>query len=139
MKHWTCTILGNPVAKGRPRAAVVNGRARMYTPERTASWETDAAWTMKRAWTGDPLTCGVELLVVAWFARPKRLKASALEVPHLVKPDGDNALKAAADALEKAGVLANDSQVHDARVIKRYANAGEVPRVVVALKWEADS
>lgn len=41
-------------------------------------------------------------------------------VPHRKKPDRDNFEKGLMDALEKAGLLANDGQVSDGEITKRY-------------------
>jgi Holliday junction resolvase RusA-like endonuclease len=49
------------------------------------------------------------------------------------KPDGDNVLKAVADALVKAGVLRDDVIVVDWRCVCEYAAKGEEPRVEVLL------
>ena len=142
MNTFRASIPGSPVAKGRPRIAVVNGHARAYTPRATAEWESRAVSYLRQSWgSRAPLPCPVAVHVVAVFERPSRLTtkrlAASMDLPHVTKPDGSNVLKSAEDALEKAGVFANDSQVWDSRVTKRYANNGEQPAVHVLVTWAA--
>lgn len=131
-------IPGDPVAKGRARATMVQGRARMYTPDKTASYEGKAAYLAKQAMAGaDPLTGPVALTIRAVFAIPaswtkKRLAAHDIK-PELVtkKPDADNIVKIVSDALN--GVCwVDDSQVAVLReVVKVY---GLVPGVDVTVE-----
>ena len=134
MEHrWT--ILGEPVAKGRPRFNRASGFA--YTPAKTRNWEALAVEAFACGWDGGPNDGLAELEVVAVFSRPKRLmraKDPEGRVPHASRPDADNVLKAVGDAIEKAGVLRNDSQVWRATASKAYAAKAEGPRVEVVLR-----
>jgi len=133
--RWT--ILGDPVAKGRPRFNRVTGHA--YTPGKTANWEARAVETFSCGWNGGPTEARAELEVTAVFARPKRLmraKDPQGRVPHLSRPDADNVLKAVGDAIEKAGVLRNDSQAWRTLASKVYASKTESPRVEVLLRLD---
>lgn len=47
-------------------------------------------------------------------------KRSIDNVPHRKKPDKDNYEKGLMDALEYAGLLANDGQISDGEILKRY-------------------
>jgi Holliday junction resolvase RusA-like endonuclease len=97
------TFDGEPVGKARPRL----GKGRVYTPAKTAAFETALAWLGKIAMRGRPLLEGpLRVDVQATFAH---------EPTH--KPDADNVLKACCDALEGI-VFANDASVVDARVVK---------------------
>jgi Holliday junction resolvase RusA-like endonuclease len=49
------------------------------------------------------------------------------------KPDGDNVLKAVADALQDAGVVTDDKVIVTATVESLYAAKGEGPSVEVSL------
>lgn len=139
MSTWSCVIHGQPVAKGRPRACVRGGKVRTYTPEKTARWESHASVTLAAAWgRRGVIVDAVRLDVLAVFARPQRLRTKRLRdtfAAHVAKPDGDNILKAAGDACEKAGIVINDSIVSRASVEKRYAADGEQPHVAIALTW----
>ena len=131
-KNWV--IMGDPVGKGRPRFCRKTGVA--YTPSRTRNWEGIAREVFACKWDGAPSESAAQLDVTAVFARPKRLmreKDSNERLPYLSRPDGDNCLKAVADALEAAGVLRNDSQIVHATVTKQYAAKNEGPRVEVEL------
>lgn len=132
------TVPGDPVAKGRARATMIQGRARLYTPDKTASYEGKAAYLAKMAMAGMPPLMGpVALSIRAVFAIPaswtkKRLAAHA-ENPEWVvkKPDADNIVKIISDAMN--GVCwVDDSQVAVLReVVKVY---GEVPGVEVKVE-----
>ena len=134
MTSHTFTIPGQPVAKGRPRFSAKHGRT--FTPAKTRNWEAFAAWTLSEQWTGEPLRCAVTVRIVAVFQRPKaKVWKTRLmpRYPHTGRPDADNIAKAVSDALEKAGVLYNDSQVWDLHVVKMVADGDEQPHVEVFL------
>lgn len=144
MTTWSCSIPGEPVAKGRPRLAVVRGRAMAYTPGKTAKWEAYACATLADAWgrsgPGRTLECPVVAEIVALFERPKRLVWKKRPMPreaHVSRPDSDNVVKAASDAIEKAAIVRNDSQIYDVRAVKAYCAGSEQPCVLVRLTWEA--
>jgi len=82
---------------------------------------------MRAAWIGPPLDQPLRCVVEA-VRSPQKKRTWA----H-TKPDADNYMKAAGDALEKAGVLVNDSRIVDLRCIKRHATEGEEPCVKVCL------
>jgi len=133
---WRWTILGEPVAQGRPKFARVGSFVRTYTPAKSASWKSLAVEALCCAWDGPPLddVCSVE--VVAVFSRPKRLLRARdpdERLPHDRKPDGDNIAKALLDAMQAAGVLRDDARVSELVVRKRYAARHEGPRVEVVL------
>lgn len=94
---------GEPVGKARPRL----GKGRVYTPAKTASFETALGWCARLAMRGRPLLDGpLRVDVQATFAHePTR------------KPDADNVLKAVCDAMEGV-VFANDAAVVDVHVVK---------------------
>lgn len=130
-------IDGDPVGKGRPRVVLRAGHPHAYTPAPTAAWEAKAAWLARNAWSARPPHDGaVSLDVLAVASRPKRLLRRCDPDDRMwrtSKPDGDNVLKAVADALVNAGVLRDDVLVVDWRVRCLYAARGEGPRVEVAL------
>ena len=144
----TLSIPGEPVAKGRPKASVWAGRVHMRTPEKTATWEAGASMLMRNAWGGQaPLAVPVVVEVQAVASRPMAMlpKAMGGSAPasrpppedrcwRQTKPDGDNVIKAVADALVKAGVLRDDVHVVRWVVESRYAALGEGPAVEVVVR-----
>ena len=94
---------GEPVAQGRPRL----GRHGVYTPARTAQFETALGWCARLAMRNRPLLEGaLKVDVVATFTHAPTCR-----------PDGDNILKSVCDALEGV-VFANDAAVVDAHITK---------------------
>lgn len=134
----TATILGEPVAKGRPRVVRRGGFARAITPEKTRTWEANAAAQLAEAW-GDrpPIDEPVNVAVVAVKSRPKRLlrrKDPDGRMYRETKPDLDNVIKAAADALVAAGVLRDDTlMVSPDGSRSLFAARGEGPRVEITV------
>lgn len=117
------TVPGEPVAKGRPRAAVVSGKARMYTPAKTQGYEAQVKWfatqAMKSVDSAMSMVLAkhpVSLTVRAVFGIPKswtkRRIAACLETPEFCvkRPDSDNVIKIIGDALNGI-VWVDDSQV----------------------------
>ena len=51
----TFTVPGTPIGKGRARATIAGGHARMYTPEKTVSYEGLVANRAQVAMAGAPL------------------------------------------------------------------------------------
>lgn len=126
-------VRGNPVAKGRPRATKTG---RLYTPGKTRDWESLARVLAQAAMKhGEPIAGPVEVTVRAVFPIPaswpawKRVAAADGQVAHTAKPDGDNVLKAAKDALNGV-VYRDDAQVVDVYMRKTY---GTVPRVIITV------
>ena len=131
-------IPGQPVGKGRPLASVRGGHVHMRTPEKTAAWEDRAAWAMRCAWAGRAaLDCAVAVDVVAVCRRPQSLhrkKDPPGRINCLTKPDIDNCVKCALDALVLAHVLVDDTRCVELRARKLYAAIGEQEHVEVAVR-----
>jgi Holliday junction resolvase RusA-like endonuclease len=132
-----------PLGKGRPRATVQSGHARVYTPPATAQWEFFAANELRTAW-GDapPLGGALACEIVAVFTRTAELlrhtkahgwKYSEGRIAHNVKPDLDNVIKATLDAAEKARIFMDDKQVSTITASKFYAALGEPAHVELRL------
>lgn len=136
----TFTIPGEPVAKGRPRATTINGMARLYTPKKTANYESMVALAAQRAMGAadlSPFEGPVELSCTAVFPIPKswtkkRLAAHAMR-PEFVtkKPDIDNLLKALGDGMNGV-VFADDSQIAQTGTCRKVY--GAVPGVTVTVR-----
>lgn len=127
----TLRIIGTPVAKGRPRSRIVNGKDKAfvqhYTPATTKQWKKDilkqvTAHAPKAPWTG-PIRCDREYIM-------PRPKCHAKTKHHTVKPDLDNLDKALWDSLE--GIFfKGDQQICAGIHRKRYVDPGEEPGVIV--------
>lgn len=134
----TFEIPGDPVAKARPRAAMVGGRARLYTPAKTEKYEARVAVFGQQAMAGRPaLTGAVALSVAAYFPIPaswpkKRQEAARAGAElHTKRPDLDNVLKAIKDGLNGI-VWGDDSQVAVLRECRK--GYSDTPRVVVTVE-----
>ena len=118
----------------------------MYTPARTVTWERGAAYAMRAAHSGPPMTGALAVDVLALHQRPQRLDCGHKRQPcscaddwrdrqpHIGPPDLDNVLKAVCDALQLAGVVADDRTICRATARKDYAARGEEPCVIVTLR-----
>ena len=123
-----------PRGKGRPRFVKASGRT--YTPEQTASYEAvirhEAALEMRGAEPVEgPLAIAVTavLPIPASWSRKKREAAIAGDVWPVGRPDADNFLKAACDALN-AIVYRDDSQLVRMEATKCY---GVAPRLSITV------
>lgn len=122
-------VPGQPVAKGRHRVAVINGRAHAYTPAKTVNYEASVAFAGKGAMVGKDLLEGpLSVTLFAHFMTPKRGKKAGDY--HTARPDADNIAKAANDALNGI-VWRDDSQVASMQIIKTYADS---PQLVIEVR-----
>lgn len=133
MKSLTIFVPGLPVAQPRPRAVAIKGKARMYSPGTSNEWKACVIHALRdvvaRAGSfpaGVPLRCDLTFYLPrpqGHFGSGKNacfLKPSAPTRP-TGKPDRDNLDKAVCDAITASGLWADDSQVTDGRIRKRYA------------------
>lgn len=130
-------VPGQPIAKGRPKFAVINGHAHAFTPAKTVAYEGLIARAGHDAMGEAPLLDGpIAITVFAHFQMPKawsqKRRSAALLSPewHTGRPDGDNILKAAGDGLNGI-VWRDDSQIASAQIVKVYA---EKPQLVIEVK-----
>lgn len=130
-------VPGQPVGKGRPRATVRAGRARLYTPAKTEKYEARVALFAQQAMAGRPVMAGpVALSVTALFpiptSWPKKRQAAARAgtEQHTKRPDADNCAKAILDGLNGV-VWKDDSQVVTLSIEKRYSDR---PGVLVTVE-----
>lgn len=117
-------VAGTP--KGQPRqrhfAMKINGKytARAYTPGTAEEWKSAIAIAAKEAGlAGEQIQGMVWVEMCFFFARPKSHYRANGEVKpgapkdHTQKPDIDNVVKAALDALTQIGVWRDDSQINN--------------------------
>lgn len=136
------TVPGQPVAKGRARAFVRNGRVGHHTPEKTVRYESTVALAAQQAMAGAALITGpVQLNVIASFqipsswSRKKRDAAVRGDLLPTGRPDVDNVGKAICDGCNGV-VFADDAQVVTMHLRKRYA---EQPGVSVVVEGNQDA
>ncbi len=133
----TFTVPGDPVGKGRPRAAKRGKHITLYTPEKTASYEGLVAHAGHVAMNGRDLIAGavsvqldIRLPVPASWSKRKQNEALDGHLLPTKKPDIDNVEKAIFDGLN--GVVWNDDvQVVEVSKRKRYS---AVPGVQVVIR-----
>lgn len=129
------TVLGNPQAKQRPRASVINGHARMYTPKDTVNYENLVRYTYQRE-VGKKLDGAIEMTVKAYFPIPKSVSKkqhvlmASETYPHTKKPDADNCIKSVSDGIQGVA-FDDDKQIYKIVAEKYYSNN---PRIEVELR-----
>lgn len=139
-----------PHGKGRPRATVVAGHARVFTPAETRKWEAMLAGLAAAQLPRQVIEGEVRVDVLAVVERPKRLLerwAKGRTEGHgpdrtwkhplgmlwrPAKPDGDNVRKAVLDALQT--FWRDDCQVVAGDTLSAYAEADGRGRVVVRIR-----
>ena len=137
----TFTVPGKPQGKGRPRVGRVGGFSRMFTPEKTVSYENLIGWTAAQAMAGRTLLLGpvavslhIAMEVTASWSKAKQARALAGTESPTTKPDMDNVIKAVFDAINGV-VWKDDVQVVQLTTTKAYAAApGVTVEVAEALK-----
>ena len=128
------TVLGTPVAKGRPR---MTRQGHTYTPQKTVAYENLVRLVYQRQ-------CGsvkfgkdipLDVRIAAYYPIPKSVskKKRQMMVRHqlrpMKRPDTDNVCKSILDSLNDVAYH-DDAQVVDCQVRKFY---GEDPRVLVKI------
>ena len=120
------TIPIEPVAKGRPRAAVIGSSARIYTPTKTRNTEA-LIRTLAMNATSDKYEAGTPLKVTANFYIEKP-KSAKREYP-TVKPDLDNYIKLTLDSLN-GYLFYDDAQIIELVIGKYYGT----PRIDITIE-----
>lgn len=129
-------IWGDPVAQGRPRTAVINGRPRLYDPEKSRHYKELVRLVAQEARPNHLIEGPVSLTVrifkrfPASFSKRAREQARAGNIRPATKPDASNILKAIEDALNGV-VWVDDRQIVDLIVTKAY---DDDPRVEVEIR-----
>ena len=131
--------------KGQPRvkAASFGGHARVYTPTTAAAFKADIAMAARDAVPAiiTPWREAWSIGIVFYMPRPKRLCRKSDPrgaIPCVSKPDLDNLLKAALDALVSAGIVDDDRTLFMIDYAgKYYAEIDDAPRVECVLSFHA--
>jgi Holliday junction resolvase RusA-like endonuclease len=129
----TIIIGGEPTAKGRPR---MTRRGITYTPAATRKYEAHGRLAAQLAMNGRPpinvpvrAEIVIELPVPASWSGKRREAALRGDVRPTTRPDADNYVKAALDAINNI-VVSDDSMIVDLVVSKRYT---AVPQLVITI------
>lgn len=137
LKPVSFFVPGEPVGKGRPRVTTIGGHARMFTPKKTADYETLIAEVAHESMQGRELIAGpvmmelaIRVPVAASWSKKRTAAALTGEVMPTKKPDADNVLKAICDGINGI-VFCDDVQVVNVSLSKRFsAKPGVTVRVV---------
>ena len=126
-------IPGEPMAKARPRATVIGGHARVYTPQKTANYEGKVALAFKTKYPDqEPFNGAVIVNVKCYFPYSKvdfwpinrkhhgELREESKNKLHIKKPDCDNLAKSVLDGLNGIA-FSDDSQIVYLTVAKFYS------------------
>ncbi|HDR8155560.1 TPA: RusA family crossover junction endodeoxyribonuclease [Bacillus cereus] len=130
------TVLGEPVAQGRPRAGIRNGKINMRDPMKSRNFKQYvrlvASQNAPEELLEGPLFLEVKVYkpLLKKFSKKKRLEAEQGLIRPTTKPDVDNYAKGILDGLNSV-IWKDDNQVIDLHVSKWYS---EKPRVEVTVK-----
>lgn len=130
-------VPGSAIGKGRPRVGRVGGNVRMFTPKKTAAYESTVALFASVQMHGRELFDGpVALTLVVYctvpksWSRAKKERAASGGIAPTTKPDLDNIVKAYGDAMNGI-VYRDDVQIIDLSVKKMYS---ATPGVLVSVR-----
>ena len=136
MSAVTVVIGGPPTAKGRPR---MTRQGFAYTPSKTRKYEAHGRLAAQQVMDGRaPIAVPVraeitvDLLVPASWSGKRRDAALHGDIRPTTRPDADNYVKAALDAIN-AIVIADDSLIVDLIATKRYATVPALTIVITPL------
>lgn len=129
MRPVTFFVPGEPIGKGRPRVSTIGGHARMFTPTKTANYETLIAVAAHQVMQDREMLAGPVLMelrilvpVAASWSKKKTAEALAGIVMPTKKPDADNVLKAICDGINGI-VFRDDVQVVNVSLSKRFSQS----------------
>jgi Holliday junction resolvase RusA-like endonuclease len=132
----TIVIGGPPTAKGRPR---MTRRGFVYTPAATRKYEAHGRLAAQQAMNGRPpiatpvrAEITVSLPVPTSWSEKRRSAALRGDIRPTSRPDADNYIKAALDAIN-AIVIIDDSLIVELAAIKQYASVPQIQIVVEPL------
>ena len=140
----TFTVWGTPVAQPRQRFMATPMGARPYRDSKhpVQAYKAAVRRAAERSWIGRPMEGPLVLFCLFVMPRPKRLVWKTRPMPrveHTSKPDCDNLIKAAKDAIT-GSIWRDGDQVWMGIPVKVIAGGNEKPhtRVVIAERSLAD-
>jgi len=129
-------VYGEPVAQGRGRATVVNGKVIVYDPAKSREFKRLVKYVAQAHVPENLITSAIILTVRAYisipknFSKKKRELALSGELRPVTKPDIKNIIAGVEDALEGV-IYKNDSQIVEYGASGKWY--GDPPRVEVEL------
>lgn len=132
MPLYRFTIPGKPMGQPRVRFARMGNFVKTYDPKEATSYKATIIQLAREVGI-TPMEGPIRLAVTAYMPRPKRLCRKSDpqgELDAECKPDWDNIGKIVSDALNGVA-YADDSQIIEGRVLKKYHAVGGVPEMVV--------
>lgn len=120
-------VEGQPRPQPRPRMA---RSGRVYNPTTADEWKRAVAKACREA--GAKFPKGAAVAMDVEFYLPMR-GAREVGAPHLATPDLDNLLKAVMDAMTRAGVWADDSQVFCLTSRKTISGGDRMPGATIVV------
>jgi Holliday junction resolvase RusA-like endonuclease len=122
-------VSGLPKAQPRPRTTKTG---HVYNPDTAKEWK-EVIMTSILGHRKPRIDEPVFLTVSFFFPLPKRLQKADVGhlIPHTVKPDSDNLLKAVMDAFTDAGAWKDDALVFAHAVDKWYTRDKVGARIIV--------
>lgn len=120
------TVMGVPIAKGRPKFARRGKYVTTYTPDKTRNAEETFVARSLEFRPVAPYGCPIRLMAVFELPIPaswpawKRALALTGNYMHVAKPDVDNLVKLVKDAL-KGVFWIDDSQIICVKAVKHYS------------------
>ena len=130
------SVQGTPKAQPRVKAFSRGGHAGVYDPGTANGWKCLVAEEAIRVRPPKPLEEPLLIDLQFHLPRPKRLcrKSDPREaIPHTVRPDIDNLVKAVLDAL-KGIIWSDDKQVWGIRAKKYYHAVDEGPHASIVIQ-----
>lgn len=133
----TFVVYGEPVAQGRGRSTIVNGKVIVYDPAKSREFKRLVKYIAQRYRPENLITSAITLTVRAYLSIPKsfskKKKEMALsgELRPVKKPDLKNIIAGIEDALEKV-IYENDSQIVEYGASGKWY--GDPPRVEVEIE-----
>lgn len=136
-KSISFNIPGKSLGKGRPRFSTRGGFVKIYTPEKTASYENFVKVCYLNEFHDFKIKGEIDAEIIAYFPIPKNFSKKKRqlvlygEIHPAKKPDCDNIAKIILDSLNGIA-YEDDKQIIDLKVAKFYSND---PHVNVTLTF----
>lgn len=137
MKKLVLEIPGEAIAKQRPRATVIGGHAKVYTPKETINYESYIKYLFTSKFREFvPLEVAIKIdieihktIPISVSDKKKKLMKDNL-LPATTKPDLDNIIKIITDALNKVAYK-DDNLIVEINARKKYS---KVPKAIVTIE-----
>ena len=122
------TVLGEPIAKGRPKVTIKGGFPTIYTPKETRAAELAFQKQALPFKPSSPLEGALRVSIRFYKKKPKSYAKSV--VHWTKKPDIDNMIKLVLDSMNKI-FFKDDAQVVELHCKKEYSDS---PRTEVLIE-----